>query len=109
MGLHISVERIVSKTTEKTWHGTIPYYVTESVDWFDGARLAGDEDFIVALDYYWVDSDVPKGEEILARPSDFEKTRNWVMVNTPRENSGRLLEALAKMEADEKLCFSWSW
>jgi len=110
MGVHIIVTKIISKSTEETWGGKqVPYYETEKQDWFDSLRYSGDNDFILMNKFTAVDLENPIEEQEFFRPTNFGKTRNWVEENIIDINQPRLLEALDKMEADENICFKWSW
>lgn len=109
MGINISVEKVVNRTMEKTWTGIeVPFYETKTQDWFDYLRYSGDSDFVLENEFTYIDEDAE--EDIrLARPSDFNKTRQWIRDNLSEGNQDRLLEALDKLEKDETLAFSWSW
>lgn len=110
MGVHISVRKITGKTMEETWGGkVVPYYTTETQQWFDSLRYSGDRDFILNNDFVFTDSDRVVEEQELARPANFKEARNWVRKNVVIGNQPRLLDALYKMEADENLVFTWSW
>lgn len=109
MGVNISVRRVTGRTIEETWGVHTVYYETEVQDWFDSLRYGGDRHFILDNDFYYLDNDIPVGEQRLARPVDFNKTRKWVKAFVLKGNAKRLLEALDKMENDENLCFTWSW
>lgn len=110
MGINISVRKVTGKTMEETWGGkTVHYYTTERQDWFDHLRYTGDRDFVVDNEFVFLDNDNEVEEQELARPKDFNKCREWVKEKVVECNQYRLLNALDKMEADETLCFTWSW
>ena len=96
MGINISVRKVTGKTTERQ-------------DWFDYLRYSGDRDFVVENEFDFIDTDVVVEEQELARPKDFNKCREWVKEKVYEGNQQRFLNALDKMEADETLCFTWSW
>lgn len=109
MGIHISVKKVINRSMEELWSGKlVPYYETQRQDWFDYLRYSGDREFVLENEFTYVDEDAEEDME-LARPSDFNKTREWVKNNVYKGNQQRLLEALDKLEKDETLAFSWSW
>lgn len=105
MGVNISVRRVTSRNTK---FGDFVYYETEEQNWFDTLRYTGDRSFILDNEFYFIDSDLSQEEQILARPVDFDKAREYVYTFILEGNQQRLLEALDKMENDENLCFTWS-
>lgn len=109
MGVNISVRRVTSRNTDVSQFGDIVYYETEEQNWFDTLRYSGDRSFILDNEFYFIDSDLPHIEQRLARPVDFDKARKYVYSFILKGNQQRLLEALDRMENDEKLCFTWSW
>lgn len=106
MGLNIIVYKITEKTLEETWGGKmIPFYRTEKPDWWDSCRYGGDKQFAVADLFEYIDEESPE----YYRPSDFDKTRNWVKENIEELAQPRLLEAVNKMEEDKNLVFRFSY
>lgn len=111
MGVHISVWKITGKTLEKLWNDKeITYYTTEEQNWWDIIRYSGDREFILENKFTAVDTDNEIEEQEYFRPTDFEKTIDWVnKAQLPEGNKQRLLTVLNNMKDDETLCFSWSW
>ena len=111
MGVHISVRKITGKTMEKLWNNKeIPYYTVECQEWWDTIRHSGDREFILENEFTAVDTDNEVEEQEYFRPTNFEKSINWVNeTQLPESNKQRLLTALNRMKDDETLCFSWSW
>ena len=109
MGINISVIKVIEKTMEEGWHNNlVPYYAIRKQKWFDHLRFGGDSDFVTENEFYYYDDSDEEGKSY-RRPSDFDKCRCWVKSNIIEENQKRLLNALDKIEADETLCFTWSW
>ncbi len=94
MGINITVYRI-----GKNNRG-------EEQAWFDYMRYTGDKEFVMNNDFEaaweYVDRDID-----YKRPRNFSKCRQWVKENIIKGNQKRLIDALDKMEKDEKLVFSW--
>jgi hypothetical protein len=106
MGINISVSKVTG-IIEDTWRGKpATFHTTERLDWFDTYRHSGDRDFVIENEFEFIDEQTENG---LARPKDFNKCREWVKSKIYEGNQQRLLDALDKIEADETLCFTWSW
>ena len=110
MGLNLWVSKLINKEEEETWGGRmVTYYNTDDQDWFDPVRHSGDKEFVLDNDFTYLDSDLEVEERRLARPVNFNWSKEWVKEHVYEGNQERLLNALDKMEKDESLSFSWSW
>lgn len=110
MGLHLWISKFIGTEEDEPFgEAPITYYNTKRQDWFDSVRHSGDKEFVLDNDFTYIDHAREVEERSLARPVDFNKSREWVKEHVYEGNQERLLNALDKMEKDKSLSFSWSW